>query len=119
MCLYLSESSKMRILLAYLLLACTVGVQGEKYDFIIAGAGTAGLVIASRLSEDPNVTVTVIEPGPDVRNDPEVYSTDFSFDVYNTSINYVYPSIPQPQLGNRTLSYRAGKAIGGTSIVNG
>ncbi|KAJ4419204.1 hypothetical protein N0V82_005111 [Gnomoniopsis sp. IMI 355080] len=96
-----------------------LGVHGEYFDFIIAGAGTAGLVIASRLSEDPNVTVAVVEPGPDVRNDPEVYSTDFSFDVYNASINYVYPSIPQPQLGNRTLSYRAGKAIGGTSIVNG
>jgi choline dehydrogenase len=109
----------MRNFLAYILLACTVGVHSEKFDFIIVGAGTAGLVIASRLSEDPSVTVAVVEPGPDVRNDPEVYSTDFSFDVYNASINYIYSSIPQPQLGNRTLSYRAGKAIGGTSIVNG
>lgn len=109
----------MRNFILYLFLACTVGVHSEKFDFIIVGAGTAGLVIASRLSEDPSVTVAVVEPGPDVRNDAEVYSTDFSFDIYNASINYIYSSIPQPQLGNRTTSYRAGKAIGGTSIVNG
>lgn len=46
--------------------------QALAVNYLVAGGGTAGLVIANRLSEDPSVTVAVIEPGPNVRDDPSV-----------------------------------------------
>ncbi|KAF1970987.1 GMC oxidoreductase [Bimuria novae-zelandiae CBS 107.79] len=85
------------------LLARALSDQAESYDYLLAGAGTAGLVIACRLSENPKVSVLVIESGPDVRNDGVVTSGNFSFTGAN----------------DRVLSYRAGKAVGGRSIVNG
>jgi len=92
----------------------------ETYDYVIAGAGTAGLVVANRLSENPRVTVAVVEPGPDVRDNADVTSVNFNFNNFNRTINFLYESVPQTALpGNKTMSYRAGKAIGGTSATNG
>ncbi|KOS18115.1 Glucose oxidase [Escovopsis weberi] len=103
-----------------LLAAAAASVRGESFDYLIAGAGTAGLVLANRLSARANVTVAVIEPGPDVSRDPAVQSASaFDFAHYNRSINWEWTSAGQPQLGGRALSYRAGRAIGGTSAVNG
>lgn len=105
--------------LKFFLLAYAVAVQGETFDYVIAGAGTAGLVIANRLSANPDITVAVVEPGDDVRQLPSVQSVDFSFVNFNKSTNWQYPSITSPALGSRNLTYRAGKAWGGTSAVNG
>ncbi|KID84877.1 glucose oxidase [Metarhizium guizhouense ARSEF 977] len=105
--------------LLFIFLAVAGCVQSETFDFVIAGAGTAGLVIANRLSERSDLTVAVIEPGPDVRNDPNVQTVEFVFQSFNKSINWQYASVPQPTLNGRSFTYRAGKAIGGTSAVNG
>lgn len=102
-----------------LVMAGVSGVRSETFDYVIAGAGTAGLVIANRLSERPDITVAVIEPGDDLRNDPNVTSTNFNFANFNASINWQYTSVSQSNLGGRSFTYRAGKAIGGTSSVNG
>ena len=102
-----------------LLIGSFAAVRGETFDYLIAGAGTAGLVVANRLSENPAITVGVIEPGDDVRRDPEVTAIDFLFANFNESINWQYPAVSQPELGSRNLTYRAGKAYGGTSTVNG
>jgi choline dehydrogenase len=101
------------------ILAHVSGAYAETYDYIIAGAGTAGFVVANRLSADPHITVAVIEAGNDVRQQPAVQSIGFSFGTFNASNNWVYPSVTSPALGARNLSYRAGKAWGGTSAVNG
>ncbi|KAL5113210.1 hypothetical protein ACEQ8H_008917 [Pleosporales sp. CAS-2024a] len=101
------------------LLAQTLSVQAESYDYLIAGAGTAGLVVASRLSENPKVSVLVIETGPDVRHDSFVTSGGFNFGNYNHTINWEYNSTAQAGANDRVLAYRAGKAVGGSSIVNG
>src|SRR5512140_2058113 len=85
------------------------GALSETFDYVIAGAGTAGLVVASRLSERSDVTVAVVEPGDDLRNDPNVTSINFSFANFNASINWQYTSVNQSLLGNRSFTYRAGK----------
>ncbi|KAI1122909.1 GMC oxidoreductase [Nemania abortiva] len=92
---------------------------GETFDYIIAGAGTSGLVLANRLSADPGTRVAVIEPGEDVRNNINVTDPALFTVAYGTSIDWQYSTTPQPGAGNRTLDWHAGKAIGGTSTING
>ncbi|KAI0200708.1 GMC oxidoreductase [Astrocystis sublimbata] len=94
-------------------------IHGEPFDYIVAGAGTCGLVLANRLSADPNVRVAVIEPGDDVRNNINVTDPSLFTVPYNTSIDWLYSTTPQPAAGNRTIPWHAGKAIGGTSTING
>lgn len=91
----------------------------ETFDYVIAGAGTAGLVIANRLSERPDVSVAVIEPGNDERDNPNVTTINWSFAGLDQSLVWRYDSVPQPTIGGKTLTYYGGKAIGGTSSVNG
>ncbi|KAK8057131.1 GMC oxidoreductase [Apiospora saccharicola] len=84
-----------------------------EYDYVITGAGTAGLVVANRLSADPSVTVLVVEPGCDERSNPNV-TNPLAFTVpFGTHIDW------QCHLENRSLEYHQGKAIGGTSTING
>ncbi|KAI5926445.1 glucose oxidase [Camillea tinctor] len=103
--------------LAWISLCISANAQG--YDYVIAGAGTCGLVLANRLSEDPNVRVAVIEPGADVRNNPNVTDVGGFTTAFGTSIDWQYVTTPQPGAGNQTIAYHAGKAIGGTSTING
>lgn len=100
-----------------LLLALGAASQTPPFDYVIVGAGTAGLVVANRLSEDPKVRVAIIEPGDDVRNYPGVLTFDTT--LFNTSLDWQYNSTPQPNLDDRKVLYHAGKAIGGTSNING
>ncbi|KAH8647398.1 GMC oxidoreductase [Xylariales sp. PMI_506] len=89
------------------------------YDYVVVGAGTCGLVIANRLSENTSVQVAVIEPGNDVRDYPNVTAVVDSGIYFNASIDWGYLSTPQPLANNRSILYHAGKAIGGTSTING
>lgn len=91
----------------------------EGYDYIIVGAGSAGCVIASRLSEDPSVSVLLVEAGPEPRspwiNIPGAVSKIFARGPYN----WGYMSQPEPALGNRPVYWPRGKTLGGSSAVNG
>ena len=89
------------------------------YDYVIVGGGTSGLVIANRLSENPAITVAVIEAGNSVLNSPNVTNTTTYGLSLGTSIDWSYPIEPQKYALNRTLVYHAGKALGGTSTING
>ncbi|KAK2737962.1 hypothetical protein FQN57_007316 [Myotisia sp. PD_48] len=92
----------------------------EHYDFIIIGGGTGGLVVANRLSEVKNIRVAVIEAGSDERNNPIVTNaTDIEMPGLGTHIDWNYTSVSQRQLANRKMSYSAGKALGGSSAING
>ncbi|KAL4914900.1 hypothetical protein BDW62DRAFT_219745 [Aspergillus aurantiobrunneus] len=91
------------------------------FDFIIIGGGTAGLAIANRLSELPNITIGIIEPGHDERNNPNVTSVEGfgGTNGLNTHIDWVYETTEQRFAGNRQLEYHSGRAWGGTSTING
>ncbi|KAI0455677.1 GMC oxidoreductase [Xylaria acuta] len=110
-------TSPVGILLA--ILGSRVAAYGETFDYIIAGAGTCGLVLANRLSADPKIRVAVIEPGDDVRNNINVTDPSLFTVAFDTSIDWQYSTTPQPAAGNRTIPWHAGKAIGGTSTING
>lgn len=91
------------------------------FDYIVVGAGTSGSVLANRLSEDPSISVAVIDPGWDTRGNEAVEDPAQWLSLSNTSLglNWGYKSVPQTQLGNMTVDLAAGKGIGGTSLING
>lgn len=91
----------------------------ESFDYIIVGAGTSGLVVANRLSEDPTVTVAVIEPGSDQRDNVNVTSTTAFGNAFGTAIDWAYSTTKQHDAGDKALPLHAGKAWGGTSTING
>lgn len=95
-----------------------------KFDYIIAGGGTCGLLLANRLSADPSTTVLVVEPGQDVRNDPNVTipANSLANMFANTlprSTDWAYLTEPQRGAANRTLELHSGRALGGSSTING
>ncbi|KAI1768750.1 putative GMC oxidoreductase [Hypoxylon sp. FL1150] len=113
------EGFGMELLILLVLMALRVKASCEKFDYVIAGAGTCGLVLANRLSEDPNVKVAVIEPGGDVRNNPNVTDVTAFTLAFGTEIDWQYTTTPQPAGDNKSIPFHAGKAIGGTSTING
>jgi choline dehydrogenase-like flavoprotein len=91
----------------------------DEFDFIIIGGGTAGLTVANRLSELPNITVAIIEAGDSVFNNPLVTNpNDFTVPL-GTSIDWQYQSTSQSFAAGQQIEYHSGKALGGTSTING
>lgn len=105
--------------LVYALFATASVATGPLYDYVIVGGGTSGLVVANRLSEDPNVSVVVIEAGESVHDNPNVTAAGGYGKAFGTDIDYQYESVNQTHAGNSKQVLRAGKALGGTSTING
>ncbi|KKA20115.1 Glucose oxidase [Rasamsonia emersonii CBS 393.64] len=91
----------------------------SSYDYIVVGGGTSGLVVANRLSENPNVSVLVIEAGDSVYNNANVTNVNGYGLAFGTPIDWQYQSTNQTYAGNTRQTLRAGKALGGTSTING
>ena len=88
------------------------------YDYIIIGAGSAGCVLAHRLSENPHCRVLLLEAGPRDWHPFIHMPAGLSRLVRNTRINWNYDTAPEPQLDGRRLWWPRGKVLGGSSSIN-
>jgi choline dehydrogenase len=88
------------------------------YDYIIVGAGSAGCVLAHRLSEDPAVRVLLLEAGPRDWHPFIHMPAAIAKLVGRKGVNWDYDTQPEPQLGGRQLWWPRGKVLGGSSSIN-
>jgi len=92
----------------------------QSYDYVIVGAGTAGCVLAHRLSSDGRFSVLLLEHGGDDRNWIIQMPAGLRSAFKPTSkFNYWYKTMPQRHLNNREIDQPRGKALGGSSAING
>jgi choline dehydrogenase len=90
----------------------------QEFDYVVVGAGSAGCVVAGRLSEDPSVTVCLLETGgPD--KSVLIHMPAGVVAMVPTKINnYAYETVPQPRLNGRQGYQPRGKTLGGSSSIN-
>jgi len=91
----------------------------QRYDYIIVGAGSAGCVLANRLSEDPTVSVLVLEYGGSDKSVIIQMPTAFSMPMNTRKYNWRYETDPEPFLDGRRIHCPRGKVLGGSSSING
>lgn len=105
-----------QMLLTWILLITSV--IAAEYFYIIVGGGTSGLAVANRLSEDPDVSVLIIEAGDSVYDNPNVTDISRIASTLNTPFDWAYQTTEQ-SFGGREQVIHAGKALGGSSVLNG
>lgn len=91
----------------------------NEFDYLIIGAGTAGCVLAARLSEDPQLKVCVIEAGPHDTHPFIHVPALVGAAISRSRLNWRFLSEPQPQLANRRIPVPRGHVVGGSGAING
>ena len=90
---------------------------GTVHDYVIVGAGSAGCVLAARLTEDPGCRVLLLEAGPPDKK-TEIHIPAAFSKLFKTQYDWAYETEPQEQLAGRCLFWPRGKTLGGSSSLN-
>ena len=91
----------------------------QTYDYIVTGAGSAGCVLAARLSESGRYRVLLLEAGGKDSNPWIHVPLGYAKTFVNPKVNWMFDSEPEPNLNNRVMYQPRGKVLGGTSSING
>lgn len=91
----------------------------ESYDYVIVGAGSAGCVLANRLSEDRRTTVALLEAGGRDTNPWIHIPAGYFRTMFNPDVTWQYGAGPEPHLGGRVVPWPRGRVLGGSSSING
>ncbi len=94
-------------------------VKPESFDYIIVGAGSAGCVLANRLTQDPDVTVLLLEAGGKDDYHWIHIPVGYLYCIGNPRTDWLYRTQAEAGLGGRSLAYPRGRVLGGSSSING
>lgn len=89
------------------------------YDYVIAGGGSAGCLLANRLSADPSVRVLLLEAGPGGERFWHPIPAGYKFTIGKPETDWCLSTEPEPELDNRRIPFPRGRGLGGSSLING
>jgi len=93
--------------------------EADEFDYVIVGAGAAGSVLANRLTDDPAVTVCVLEAGPPDRNPWIHIPAGFTKTLFDPTCTWQFKTEPTANTGGRAIATTQGRTLGGSSSING
>ena len=91
----------------------------QAFDYVVVGAGSAGCVLANRLSEDPKVRVCLLEAGGEDRSFWIHLPIGYGKTMWDELVNWKFQTDPDPYMNQRQIYWPRGKTLGGSSSING